>query len=403
MPYKLSDLINFVNFRIQDISGGTVDPEMIAQYGNEALRRIRRKFDVPPSEHRVQMDIFNGVYRYSCPGGYKDWTQILDRGVRPDNLNFSRTTESDFWRAYVDGRNYVADSRDGNARTLLIGLNQPRMSNIQLDSFDTYNYDGTWTADAASDATNVRTDTLDFLYGSGSVAFDITVAQSVNNYARLTKTMAQPKDLSSPTLDKVGVMFLDVYLPTAAITSMTLNWGSDSSDYYTSTVTAQWDGTAFATGWNTLGFDWATASKTGSPVDTQIKYLAFRADYLNTLTDQVGIRLDNLWCRQRKHIWFNFVSDYLVTDGDTDVLKESFTSGTDTDSYVSLDPSFVDLLNYYTLDPIFTFAIKDVDARAFNENLLQETEKDLIERHPSNRPPVSYSYTDTDELSDYLN
>lgn len=403
MSFTLQNLIDFVRRRVSDDSDGNADLPSIVEYANEGLRRNRRKFDMPPSEHKTLLDLFNGVYRYAPPAGYKDWTQITDLDRRPDGLNFERTTEPDFWRAYLN-HNYVADSRDGMSRSLLISLNTPPLTNIQLDSCDTYNYDGTWTADTvASDAVNVATNKLDFLYGGGSVSFGIDVSQSANDYAMIYKTMASPKDLSADTIANIGVIFVDVYLPVSAITSMSFYWGSDNTNYYTRTVTAQWDGSPFVLGWNRVGFDWSQATSSGSPVNSAIAFLAFKVSYANTMTDQNGFKIDNIWIRQRKRVWFHWTSDYLVIDSTTLEPKEQFSSTTDTSSYFACDPAFVDWLGYHVLESVFTYLVKDADARALNSAYLKECEDKLIEMYPSNKPPITNSYMETDDLQDRLN
>jgi len=400
MPFTLGNLFDFVRSRVSDDSDGNADLPSLLEYTNEGIRRNRRKFDIPTSEYSTQIDLFNGVYRYTPPAGLKDWTQITDQGKLPDNLNFERTTESDFWRAYLD-HNRVAFSRNGMNKSLLVRIVSP-LSNIQLDSCDNYDYDGTWTADAASDALGVATNKLDYLTGTGSVSFNVDVSQSVNDYARIYKTMGS-KDLSTDVLKEVAVFFIDAYFPTAAVTSVTLQVGSDASNYYTSTITANWDATSFVVGWNQLGFDWSTATKVGNPDTQNITYLSFQINYANTLTDQTGFKIDSIWCRQRRRVLLHWTSDYLVIDGTTGLPKEAFTSISDTNSYFACDSAFTDWLGYHVLEEVFTYLVKDADARALNQAYLQETEKDLLESHPSNKPPVTYSYMESDDIQERLN
>ena len=400
--YTLQNFIDFVNLRIGDSSGGTVDSALIVEYANEGLRRIRRKFDIPPSTRKKLYDVFNGVYKYAPPDGFKDLVNLNYQGTLPDDLNFERTTSNDFWRAYLD-HNRFSTSSNGLNQTLLVRLIRPQLTNLQIQTCDTYNTDGTWLANTTtSDASNVRTDNLDFTEGTGSVSFDITVAQSVNDYAEIYNSTFSKKNLASPTVEKVGVVFTDVYLPTASITSALLRWGTDSSNYYVSTVTTQYDGTPFAIGWNTVGFDWVTATKVGTPTDSSIGYLLFRVAYPNTLTNQAGVKIDNIVCRERERLDLTYSSDYLVVDGITGTYKESFTSATDTSSYFVCAPAFTDWLGYHVLEQVFTYSIKDPDARALNQALMMECERDLISEHPSEKPPKTYAYMESDDLADYL-
>ena len=58
--------------------------------------------------------------------------------------------------------------------------------------------------------------------------------------------------------------------------SLQLRFGSSYSAYYQSSVTAQFTGSAFKQGWNLLGFNWNTATITGSPSTSAIDYLRFQ-------------------------------------------------------------------------------------------------------------------------------
>jgi len=56
------------------------------------------------------------------------------------------------------------------------------------------------------------------------------------------------------------------------LTNYILRFGSDSSNYYSKTVTAQSDGTTFVPGWNLLRFDVSSLTTVGTPVITAIDY-----------------------------------------------------------------------------------------------------------------------------------
>ena len=396
MSYTLSNLISFVNYRIGDSSGGTVDSNLIAEYANEALRRMRRKFEIPPSTRRQEISLFKGVYRYGLPTGTKDVITITGQDDMPDDYNFERTSASDFWRAYLN-HNRFSDERNGNSRDLLVRLTSPQLTDVQLSDCGSLTANGTWAI--LGDATNMRLDSQEYRSGSSSIAFDVTPSA---NYAGLTLTGMTAVDTSSTAIYQVGTAFLWVYLPSyTSFTTVTLRWGKDSSNYWSKTATTQYSGAALTTGWNQLGFDWASATKTGSPTSA-ISYLQVRFDYPGTMTAQYAIRIDDIRMKEAKKVWLKTTSDYLVVDGTNGAFKEAFTSGTDNASYLACDSAFTDWIWYSVLESTFTYSIKDQDARALNQALLAECEKSLLETSPSEKPPISYAYIDTDDLADYL-
>jgi hypothetical protein len=235
------------------------------------------------------------------------------------------------------------------------------------------------------------------------VKFDITVGQSVSNFAEISNSTMTAVDLSATALQDVGTMFIYVYLPSStAYTSFTHRWGSSASDYYESTVTAQFSGAAFVQGWNLLGFDWTTATTIGTPVDTAIDYLLFRATYAASFTSQTGLRIDAITMRQKSLLNLHYYSDYLVIDsGGT--AKDTFASATDTTSYLNFDPSFVDWILYSVLESVYTNVVVYPSGVGMYSNLRAECEDDIYRRFPSQKPPQMLNYMETDDLQDRIN
>jgi hypothetical protein len=404
MSYTLQNFIDDVRRRVSDDSDGSADTPSIVSYLNEGLRRIRRKYDIPTSEEVSQLTVFNDIFSYAIPTGYKGYVRLSDQDRMNDLLNFKYTSDDDFWRNYPAG-NKIAEARDGESRKILVNISDPQLSSILLNNCDTYNGNGTWTANTTtSDATGVATDHLQVWEGTGSVKFNIDVSQSASDYAEIYNSGLNAVDLSGDSVVGIGTLTCMVWLPSStAFTGFTVRWGSSASVYYESTVTTQLDGAAFKQGWNTLGFSWATATTTGTPTDSAIDYLLFRATYAATMTDQTGLRVDAFYMRQPMMLDLHYSTDYLVIDGTTGSPKESFASSLDTSSYFSCDPSFTDWLLYHTLQNVFTYLVRDQMAYQLNDLRLQEAQQDLERRFPSKVPPLTYAYMDTDDIQDATN
>lgn len=398
MSYTLQNFLDDVSLRVNDASEGNADNPSVLNFLNEGLRRIRRKFDIPTSENVTQMRIYQGVYEYAPPTGFKDIVHLDDQWKLDDDTNFKRIDEKDFWRNYDKG-NTISIARNKENVSLLIAYQDASLSNPQVHSCDTYDGNGTWTA--TGDANTVATDTLYLREGAGSVKFNVTTSTGT---AYLTNSGMTAVDLSGAAVAKNGMMTLYVYLPSATnYTSFTLRFGTDSSNYYESSVTTQINGGSFVVGWNTLGFDWSTATTTGTPTDSSIGYLRLAIALPLTMSNQTGLRIDDFKMHQPKVMNLHWSSDYLVVDGTTGAFKETFASTSDTTSYFACPSEFVDWLTYHTLENVFAYLVRDPEARGLNTQRLMECEQDLVFRHPSRRELPSYSYIETDSLADSQN
>jgi hypothetical protein len=163
---------------------------------------------------------------------------------------------------------------------------------ILLHSCDAVAINGTWIN--YLDATNLATDDQIVHRGAGSLKFDIDVSldPAENRGIIFNGTMAQV-DLSD--YESTGKVKLRIYFPItdfSNFTNVTLRWGADISNYWTKSVTVNDSGNGFQFGWNTLEFDWASASAVGSPDSSAIDSISVMLYYTAGQTDIPGVRLD---------------------------------------------------------------------------------------------------------------
>jgi len=170
-----------------------------------------------------------------------------------------------------------------------------------------------WTA--SDDATSIVLDTTNFEWGSttdsinASVGFSVVVATSGDNYATLTKTLVTPIDLSAFT-DRgnfeLSLTLEDVYY----ITSIDFRVGNDSSNYYSTSFTTNYEGKALENGVNYFSVPWGNdvqgkvITETGTVADNLIDYLYVRINYSSSASDFTG----NL--NFFGHVQENFVRNY---------------------------------------------------------------------------------------------
>jgi len=403
MSFKFIDLKEDIKSDIRDNTDANITVNDIKLKARAALRRLVRHRDIPTGKYKYSLKAYRGVYRYAVPTAYHDFDYLMRNDVLNDSLNVERVaSEAEFFRNFPQTQNRVSESRDGATRTLLLSLNGENLNNILLHSCDSYDGNGTWTANTtSSDALNVRNDQLYTSDGSGSVAFDIDVSQSVNDYAEIAVPDMSSVDLSGEDLFEIAGITMDVYLPSlsSALTSFTLRMGSSASVYYDLTVTTQAGGAAFSAGWNHLIFDWSLMTETGAVDEANIDYLMFRVNYSSSMTDLTGVRIDNIQARQPEILTLGYSSYYLVLDKTTGEPKEEFE---DDDDILNVDIPYVDVVLAYIKKQIFTYHVEDDFMKAEAEEELQEAENDLDQRFPATRQQASSQGMEEPNLQDFL-
>ncbi len=218
---------------------------------------------------------------------------------------------------------WAVERRDNDVYLVVNATPQNRAT--LLDDFDSGTTD--WEADTTtSDATNVTIDTNEFFQGSSSINFDIDVSQSVNNKAGLVNDDVQ-LDLSS--LEDTGVFLINAFIPDVTlITSYTLRWGTDSSNYWTTTVTTDIDGNAFVSAkWLTLAFDWLGSTTVGTPDSSDIAYFRIDMNYSAGQTDDTDFRYDYFRVAKPETLTFHYASFIVGEDNaGADIYKFAATT-----------------------------------------------------------------------------
>lgn len=349
MSLTLSTIISRVNRKIQQASsklGGQV--EMIAII-NEANRDIQSRVDLICAKRTgTPRLIMNEIYEYAIDSDcaydkmieamFEDENNSLNKSQfqrSPAKFFFSMKNPYNF-NAY--GTGYATSVNDnslpnqlGNAFEsiavdflngspyLMVRMIEGK-STATLSNLDTYDGNGTWVI--GGDTATVVTDDQKYREGSGSVRFDSAGVTTAVSIANSTLTAVDLTDYE----DK-AVMTLDLELPSTIPTSVTLRWGSDASNYWEKTVTVAQNGLPLIQGWNTLGFDWQTATQTGSPTITDIDYIQLTVT--NSAATAATYRADNIVCRLGRQCTLKYYSKFLVLS-DAGVRKADFTLTDDT-------------------------------------------------------------------------
>jgi hypothetical protein len=297
--------------------------------------------------------LYNQVWDYACPSDLKgnriidispqyirDPSQIIGQEYNQD-FDINKNKQSTLSEFTIQFNNAVKTIRIQDS-SLPQGI-----------TIDTCEATTGWTAN--STASNLTEDNVNFASGAGSLSFDVTTGTG-----SISKTLASGLDMSTQ-LNQAS-LFYYLYLPTGtALTSTAIRWGSDSSNYYTRTLTTTNEGNAFATGWNLIRADWLGATVVGSPDVTAVDYV----DILVTVTsNQTGIKVDNIVSNMGLYRTVEYYSKFLFRDSTTGAFQETVTDNTnlinlDTESY----NLYFNLLAFYAVQQV-----QGLSAMFFDDN-----------------------------------
>lgn len=177
------------------------------------------------------------------------------------------------------------------------------------------------------DTTTNEFDTEYLQYGDGSIKFnaDVSVASGYSGVYTLTGT---GRDISA--YGTTGAFEAWVYLPqTSGVTGIELKVGNDASNYYSKTVSTQYDDTLFEVGWNYISFMIEEMTVTGTIDPYSIgEYLSVKVNYGALMSeDKSDFRLGGvIWQDEVQTRNFrSYVEDFDVNMEHYDINRASFS------------------------------------------------------------------------------
>lgn len=374
----LQDYISEIQPLIRDTTGGTVDDSDIRLSANRGLRVLQQKYGISATKSRAVLKVYQGIYEYPISSDFHDFIDLIDRG---NPIDFDRVSPSDFWRSLNTSNKTIAvDNLLGDKYLLVNYSGAGSLATIHDCASLTDN--GTWSG--TGDATNLRADTIVKKSGTASISFDLSGVS--NGYAQINNSTFDPIDLSS--FENTGTLFCWVYLPSATyISSVILNWGSDSSNYYTNTATTPYNTLSFKNGWNLVAVDWEGSTQVGTPVDTAIDYLTVRVSYSASQSVDYGFKIDAVKIANPSALELIYASKYFVkSSGGT--LQETFSATSD---YCLLEDQEADLLFYYVLMDAHAIKEQGVEYQRAEKQFIQAV-SDYHMRNGSERKRPTFRY-----------
>ena len=323
---------------LSSVVHGTTINKVPNIYGliNRAARTVLLDVDPKETTRIVQMpQVFNNTFDYVIPVDVKG-DRITDL-----RLQAGRTPGNIFHQTYA--QNFDANKFSSfaskiytqwNTGVKTIRIEAPFLTSpLQLS--DTGYLTG-WAA--TSGAASLTLDQTNNVAGGGALVFNLIAGQS-SGYVETSSL--SPVDMTNYVNNSTG--FIWVYMPSgAAITSIDIRWGSDSSNYYHYSATTTQQGTSFVDGWNLIALPWASATLVGSPTITAYDYVRVTPSYNSTL--QTGVKVCNFTFTLGYYFDIQYYSKYLFRDPSTNAFQETVVDTTDNNKLINLDTESYNLL-----------------------------------------------------------
>lgn len=275
LNYTRAQLISDINAGLKGKIGMI---SSVNDYINRVVRETKNRVAIRSGKRKTALtpDLFGGVYQYACPADLQD-NRIIDIPAQAKGIDNSF--------GLVPAQQFLANPRPGeiaiddhNGQRVLLINSRLTTTSIVLNPT---NVAADWTAIGGVE--NIAADAADYLNGNNSIAFGLSNA--VNTIAGIQTNALAAFDITPYLQGNAAVFVWHKINNPANITNYMMRIGSDSSNYYSKTITAKSDGTAFVRGWNLLRFDLSGLTKTGSVDDEAIDYLAF---YMTKTTGKVS-------------------------------------------------------------------------------------------------------------------
>lgn len=332
MSYQILDVKNAIARKLHGVTANQITDF----YGLCFDAAIKVLQDVDPEETRRTVPLATPLYGqesydYACPSDLKG-NRLIDLKPQANRSIFDvpyQQFSQDFDRlkAQVFLGSRISVSWDTFVKSLRISL--PPKSNVLLNQDSTPTANGTWAVGGG--ASGLETDSLYFVNSPSSLKY------SLNGTGYLENSTMTALDLTN--FLNQGVAFVWTYAQGSNLpTSYNLRWGSSASNYYSVTVTSQFDGTAFVNGWNLLGFSWQGASVTGTPTVSAINYARFTTTITGVATP---VRLNAITFSLGQIYDIEYYSKFLFRDS-LGAFKEKPTVDTD---LINLDTDALGVYN----------------------------------------------------------
>jgi len=285
----------------------------------------------------IENALYDQVNRFHCPDDL-DQKLVMQVYRLKDNRNVDtfynpvmQTTNRRFDQHRIGDKNLITIEWDKGVKYIKlsdIGHNTgggfvDGNAGLTISMMDSINQDGLWQV--FGNVTNLITDDLTYVAGSGSLRFNINDSGTTGGIENFTLT---PFDLREFMI--VGKIFTWLNLPNInQIQTVTLEMYSSVGNGYSITVSSPHDTNTFQQDQNLLGFtlDPSVMTTIGTPDPSNLNHVKFTFTTNGTLLMN-GVNMDNIVARKGTVYGIQYISKYIFKDT-SGLWKEAPTTGSD--------------------------------------------------------------------------
>lgn len=327
MPtYTRSYIKSRVNAKIKGKAGILIDVNAVI---NEGVRQANSDVDMRSAIRKTPLvpNLFRREGIYAAPPDLKGASIITIQPQVRRRQTFWDLVPLEQYHRRKDPNSIAIDDFDF-IKKIFVNDRQPgwnHMQNISVADLDTLQSGGgTWSA--VENATNLRVDSDNYVCENGSLKFDLDATSSA--VAGIQNTTLNSFDASA-YFGGDSALFVYVWITDPLnITNFQLKIGSDISNYYSKTITANNEGTVFQSGWNLLRFDLSSLSTNGLPILTAFKFISLLMGKSTSKISQVDYRFDSISIKKGEHNYLHYYSMYPWQDSNGN-WKENSTDDSD--------------------------------------------------------------------------
>lgn len=344
------------------------------------FRSARRRATLSPN-------LFNGIFDYAAPADL-DAFKIIDipaQAKRQDGEFFLVPT-GEFELKKRAGMIAIKDYNETRILQINSAVQDKTLVASELDSLPSGSSDGSnWAV--FGDMETLAADTDDYVKGNGSLKCNISSAGGTT--AGIQHTSINALDMTD-YFGGTSAFFIWVKInSTTNLTNYILRFGTDSSNYYYQTVTAQADGTAFVAGWNLLKFNVSSYSTTGTPTNTNIKYFVIYMTKTAGKVSETDYKFD--WLVLKRGVIHNV--EYYTKYGWQSSAGTWLENSTDDGDFVVADADEYNIVIQKCIEKAAA-EVKEYEISREAERKFRNSAKAYMMRNPSEAKIFTSSYYD---------
>lgn len=326
MSTTLSYLNTVINDRRRETGTSSVDMSTVGFRAiNSTLQIWNEVHDWPWTIQKINFNYNAGIDAYPLDTIVPDFKYPLTlKFYKPNNKisEFVMVSPLRFDSAYLFTRRFAIDV-SGRLQTLRCKSIDGNSASINTAT--AYNQNGTWIG--ASAISTVTTDNYEGfgLPTSTSFVFNGTTGTLTNDGN--TYSTFCPVDLRS--YNNRSNLYFDINFGSVTnLTSLTLKWGTDSSNYYQATATTDYLGNAFTTGWIRIKIPWSSPTQVGTPTDQTTNYLQLTVTCSGS-TNLGIVRVQNFFVSENVPLTLTYYSTSMVQTS-SGTLSQVFSNAANT-------------------------------------------------------------------------